>query len=135
VTAAAVTATSAHAAGVLTGSYRVTLRAGDLVRAGAPSVGAMDDTGVWTLTFVGPRWTLRQEHAPIQDALDRGVIVLRGNQVGFVLLTSDGASHRVFLGTFRWRLSGGTLRFSPVAHQFPTSVLTILVTKPWQRVR
>jgi hypothetical protein len=119
----------------LSGSYRATLSAGDLVRAGAPSVEAADDSGTWTLTVLERRWTLHQTHAPDQNGLDRGVVTVAGNRVGFTLLTSDGAPHRVFLGTFRWTSRAGTLRFSLLADQFPTGVVTVLTARPWTRIR
>ena len=132
---AGVTGTEAKATVTLTGSYRTTLSAGGLIRAGAPSVESADETGTWTLTFAKRSWTLRQEHAPDQNALDRGVIAVVGNRVDFTLLTSDGAPHRVFLGTFRWTVRGGTLRFSLLADQFSTSVVTVLIAQPWKRIR
>jgi len=128
-------AASARIAGALAGSYRVTLASVDLVQAGASAAGAADDSGTWTLTFAGRRWALRQEHAPDQNALDRGVVAFAGNRVGFTLLTSDGAPHRVFLGTFSWKVSGGTLRLGLLADQFPTNVLTVLTARLWKRVR
>jgi hypothetical protein len=132
---AGVTATAAKEAVPLTGSYRTTLSAADLIRAGAPSVESADETGTWTLTFAKRSWTLRQEHAPDQNALDRGVIVVVGNRVDFTLLTSDGAPHRIFLGTFRWTVRSGTLRFSLLADQFSTNAVTVLTAQPWKRIR
>ena len=128
-------AASARTAATLAGSYRVTLAAVDLVHAGAAAAGAADESGTWTLTCGGRRWALRQEHAPNQNALDRGVIAVAGNRVGFTLLTSDGAPHRVFLGTFGWKVSGGTLRLGLLADQFPTNVVTVLTARAWKRVR
>jgi hypothetical protein len=132
---AGVTATAPTAPATLTGSFRTTLSARGLIRAGAPSVESADEAGTWTLTLAKRSWTLRQEHAPDQNALDRGVIVVVGNRAVFTLLTSDGAPHRVVLGTFRWAVRGGTLRFSLLADQFSTSVATVLIAQPWQRIR
>jgi hypothetical protein len=132
---AGVSVTASTAAVTLSGSYRTTLSRADLIRAGAPSVESTDDSGTWTLTFAKRAWTLRQQHAPDQNALDRGVMDIAGNRIGFTLLTSDGAPHRVFLGAFRWTVEGGTLRFSLVADQFPTSLVAVLTARPWQRVR
>jgi hypothetical protein len=77
---------------------------------------------------------LRQEHAPDQNALDRGVFVVAGDRVDITLLSSDRAPHRLFVGTFTWRVSNRTLRLSLRADQFPTAIVTVLVARPWKRL-
>lgn len=127
--------TAAEAAVTLNGSYVTTLSARSLIRAGAPSVGSADETGTWTLTFAKRSWTLRQAHAPDQNAVDRGIFVVARDRIGFTLLTSDGSPHRVFLGTFRWTVRHGTLHLSLLGNQFSTSLVTVLTAQPWMRVR
>src|SRR5204863_283504 len=75
VSAIALAAVGGAAAGApLDGTYRVTVSAADLIRAGSDANDAKWGVGTWTLTLAGRRWTLRQEHGLYGNAIDRGVM-------------------------------------------------------------
>jgi hypothetical protein len=117
----------------LQGHYQATFTARDLVAAGEAAEAA-DDTGTWTLTFVGERWTLRQAGGAFGNAIDRGVVVIHGSLAVFTVTSTNGFPHHEALGTLRWRMSGNTLHFSALGRH-RTDLPAVLSARPWNRVR
>jgi hypothetical protein len=122
---------TAAAAGPLDGTYRVTVTAADLIRAGSDANDAKWGVGTWTLTLTGSRWTLQQAHGLYGNAVDRGVIDGHG---GFTTALVDGYGHHEFLGVLRGRRTAQGLVFTRVSAARNTDIAAILSARPWRRV-
>ena len=121
----------AAAAGPLDGTYRVTVSAADLIRAGSDANDSKWGVGTWTLTLAGRKWTLRQERGLYGNAIDRGVMDAKG---GFTTALVDGYGHHEFLGVLRGRRTGAGLVFTRVSSALNTDIAAILSARPWRRV-
>jgi hypothetical protein len=135
VAAGSVLAPAAAAAGSLSGTYRVTLAARDLVRVGASAQEVGWDVGTWILAIGHGRWTLRQANGRYGNAFDRGVVALDGSRAAFTMTSADGYRHGEFVGTVRWQASAGALRFSVAVRPRSADLLEVLVARPWLRIR
>jgi hypothetical protein len=135
IAAGSVLAPGAAAAGSLSGKYRVTLAARDLVRVGASAREVGWDVGTWTLALGHERWTLRQADGRYGNALDRGDVALDGSSAAFTMTSADGYRHGEFVGTVRWHASAGALRFSVAVRPRSADLLEVLVARPWLRIR
>ena len=130
----AILSSPAQPAGMLKGTYRVTLAARDLRAIGASSEDTRHDVGTWTLVLAGGRWTLRQAHGLYGNGFVRGVFTVEGQRAEFTLTSSDGYPHSEFVGTLRWRTSPGVLRFATVDRPL-TDLLALLTARTWKRLR
>ena len=130
-----VLAPGAAAAGSLSGTYRVTLAARDLVRVGASAHEVGWAVGTWTLALGHGRWTLRQANGRYGNALDRGVVALDGSRAAFTMTSADGYRHGELVGTVRWQASARALRFSVAVRPRSADLLEVLVARPWVRIR
>jgi hypothetical protein len=122
----------AGAAAPLDGTYRVTVSAADLMRAGSDANDSKWGVGTWTLTLAGRRWTLRQEHGLYGNAIDRGVMDAKG---GFTTTLVDGYGHHEFLGVLRGRMTSAGLVFMRVSAARNTDLAAVLSARPWRRFR
>jgi hypothetical protein len=122
----------AAAAGPLDGTYRVSVTAADLIRAGSDSNDSKWGVGSWTLTLAGQKWTLRQEHGLYGNAIDRGVMDAKG---GFTTALVDGYGHHEFLGVLRGRLTPAGLVFTRISAARNTDLAAVLSARPWKRLR
>src|SRR5947207_5364606 len=120
---ALVAAGTAGAAGSLDGTYRVTVSAADLIRAGSDANDSKWGVGTWTLTLDGSKWTLRQAHGLYGNAIDRGVFDAKG---GFTTALVDGYGHHEFLGVLRARRTAIGLVFTRVSAALNTDIAAIL---------
>jgi hypothetical protein len=116
------------------GTYRVTLDARDLVRAGASAREAGWARGTWTLTLAGHNWTLRQTRGVNGNTLDRGTIAVVAAGAAFTLRSADGFAHNEDVGTLRWTITAAGLRFVPVVRSRNQDVIQILSARVWRRV-
>jgi hypothetical protein len=131
VAAVGLAAAGGAAAGApLDGTYRVTVSAADLIRAGSDANDSKWGVGTWTLTLAGRKWTLRQKHGLYGNALDRGVVDAEG---GFTTALVDGYGHHEFLGVLRGRLTAAGLVFTRVAAARNTDLAAVLSARPWVR--
>ena len=121
----------AAAAGPLDGTYRVTVSAADLIRAGSDANDSKWGVGTWTLTLAGRAWTLRQEHGLYGNAIDRGTIDAKG---GFTTALVDGYGHHEFLGVLRGRRTSTGIAFTRVASARNTDLAAVLSARPWRRL-
>ena len=121
----------AAAAGPLDGTYRVTVSAADLIRAGSDANDSKWGVGTWTLTLKGRAWTLRQEHGLYGNAIDRGTIDAKG---GFTTALVDGYGHHEFLGVLRGRRTSTGIAFTRVASARNTDLAAVLSARPWRRL-
>ena len=132
VSAIALAAVGGAAAGApLDGTYRLTVSAADLIRAGSDANDAKWGVGTWTLTLAGRKWTLRQERGLYGNAIDRGVMDAKG---GFTTALVDGYGHHEFLGVLRGRRTARGLVFTRVSAALNTDIAAILSARPWRRV-
>jgi hypothetical protein len=130
----AIVSSPAQPAGMLKGTYRVTLAARDLRAVGASSEDTAHDVGTWTLILAGGRWTLRQTHGLYGNGFVGGVFAVEGSRAAFTLTSADGYPHGEFVGTLRWRTRAGVLRFATVDRPL-TDLLALLIARPWKQLR
>jgi hypothetical protein len=130
----AIVSPPAQSAGMLKGTYRVTLAAHDLRSIGASSEDTAHDVGTWTLVLARGRWTLRQTHGLYGNGFVGGVFAVEGSSAAFTLTSSDGYPHGEFVGTFQWRTSAGALRFA-TGNRPLTDLIALLTARPWKRLR
>jgi hypothetical protein len=135
VAAGSVLAPGAAAAGSLSGTYRVTLAARDLVTVGASAHEVGWDVGTWILALGHGRWTLRQANGRYGNALDRGVVALDGSRAAFTMTFADGYRHGEYVGTVRWQASAGAFRFTVAVRPRSADLLEVLLARPWLRIR
>ena len=117
--------------GSLDGTYRVTVAAADLLRAGSDANDASWGVGTWTLTLSGSSWTLRQTHGLYGNAHDQGVVDARG---AFTTSLVDGYAHHEFLGVLGARATSRGLVFTRISPARNTDIAAILSARPWRRV-
>jgi hypothetical protein len=122
--------TGAAAAEPLDGTYRVTVSAADLLRAGSDANDAKWGVGSWTLAFEGRRWTLRQSGGLFGNAIVHGVVDAKG---GFVTALVDGYGHHEFLGVLRGHRTSTGLVFVRVEEARNTDLAAVLSARPWVR--
>jgi hypothetical protein len=113
------------------GTFRVTLSQRDLAAAGASAREAGWNTGTWTLTFAGKRWTLRQIGGRYGNAVDSGTVA-RGK---FIVRLVNGFVHNEDVGTLTWESTRLRLRFFSADQPRNRDIVQILTARSWARLR
>jgi hypothetical protein len=129
VTAVPALAATRAGAGVLNGTYRVTISDADLTASGVTKVGDIrENHGRFTWVLRDGRWRMNQ-HAinhlfhPNVD----GTYTVRGDRVSFIW--PDGPRPT----TLRWRRSNGDLRLTVVSGG-DRIVRTLFTARPWKQI-
>ena len=121
-----------HTSAGLNGTYRATVTAAALHATGVPTQEASFDAGTWTLVLGDGRWTMRQTHGPLGNAVAQGDLQVNGNRALFTLRKIDGVPHHEFAGAVTWQRAGSKLRFRRAGVAWIYEMF-VLVAQPWTR--
>jgi hypothetical protein len=121
-----------HSSAGPTGTYKATVTAAALRATGVPAQEASFDAGTWTLVLGNGRWTMRQAHGVLGNAVAEGDLQLKGGRALFTLRKIDGVPHHEFAGVVTWRRTGSKLRFARAGVAWIYEMF-VLVAQPWTR--